>query len=112
MKTKTQEQKREEQRERRKFLITLSKTMRPLIESGAYDTVNQALLGYYSSKNENIEEFNTFHQWKEKGKTILKGEKAFLIWGQPRKTEQTDNPEEKETRFWPVCYLFANTQVN
>lgn len=99
--------------ERRKALISLSNNLRPLVIAGEFDTVNAALLNHYSEANEEIQEFNTFHQWKEKGFTINKGEKAFTIWGQPRKAEQTPegSEEPEEYKYWPLCYLFANTQV-
>ncbi len=47
------------------------------------------------------------------GFTINKGSKAFIIWGQPRKAEQAPegNEEPEEYKYWPICYLFANTQV-
>ena len=66
-----------------------------------------------------ITEFNTFAQWKELGYTILKGSKAFVIWGQPRtgneNKEETDTKrgegEDDEYSFFPVCYLFSDKQV-
>ncbi len=59
-------------------------------------------------------EFNTFNQWKEKGATILKGSKAFLIWGQPVKNKKEEEQKEKTEdpyKYFPVCYLFSNLQV-
>jgi antirestriction protein ArdC len=99
--------------ERRKQLIALSATMRQLIEVGEVDSVNEGLKNLYMEDNPDINEFKTFKQWKEEGATVRKGEKAFLIWGQPRKTEQTNDESEEpeEYKFWPICYLFANTQV-
>lgn len=97
----------------RKKLIALSQGARELIETGEYGTVNEALTGMYAEENEGIEEFKTFNQWKQDGYTIIKGSTAFLVWGQPRKVEQVpegaDEPEE--FKYWPLCYLFANTQV-
>ncbi len=99
--------------ERRKALISLSNNLRPLVLEGEFDTVNAALLNHYSEASEDIQEFNTFHQWKAKGYTINRGAKAFSIWGQPRKAEQTPegSDEPEEYKYWPLCYLFANTQV-
>lgn len=100
--------------EKRKTLIALSQSIRLAVKEGIYDTVNEGLREMYEEENPDIEEFNTFNQWKEKDCTIEKGSKAFLFWGQPRKYEQvpegTDEPEE--FKYWPICYLFANTQVH
>jgi len=75
--------------------------------------VNEGLKEIYQETNPEIEEFKTFWQWKEEGATVRKGEKAFLIWGQPRKASQVPDgaTEPEEFKYWPVCYLFANTQV-
>ena len=112
--SKDKQSKRKEQYiENRKKLIALSQGIRQLVKEGVYDTVNEGLKEFYTDENPEIEEFNTFHQWKEQSFTIEKGSKALLFWGQPRKAQQvpegTDEPEEY--KYWPICYLFANTQV-
>jgi len=56
--------------------------------------------------------FNTFWQWKDENKTIIKGSKASIIWGQPRtKTQEINGQEVDEYSFFPLCYLFSDTQV-
>ncbi|MDA3867757.1 MAG: ArdC family protein [Salinivirgaceae bacterium] len=109
MKTKRKEQ----YIEKRKQLIALSVVMRQLIEVGKVESVNEGLKEMYIDENPDINEFKTFRQWKEEGATVRKGEKAFVIWGQPRKAEQTtdESEESEEYKYWPICYLFANTQV-
>lgn len=104
---------KEKYQENRKRLIAFSQQAREMIEQGEYATVNTALIGLYAEENEGIEEFKTFGQWKQDGYTILKESKAFLVWGQPRKVEQVPegSTEPKEFKYWPLCYLFANTQV-
>jgi hypothetical protein len=104
---------KEQYNERRKQLITLSVTMRQLVESGEVESVNEGLKELYIDENPEIKEFKTFRQWKEEGATVHKGEKAFLVWGQPRRVEQTTEASEEpeEYKYWPICYLFANTQV-
>ncbi len=98
---------------KRKQLIAQSQVIRELIEAGEYETVNEGLIETYKEENPGAEEFNTFNQWKEKGFTIVKGSAAFVVWGQPRQAQQvpegSDEPEEY--KYWPLCYLFANTQV-
>ncbi len=100
--------------EKRKTLIALSQTIRLMVKEGVYDTVNEGLREMYEEGNPDIEEFNTFNQWKEKDCTVKKGSKAFLFWGQPRKFEQVPegSNEPEEFKYWPICYLFANTQVH
>jgi len=81
-------------------------------------TVNFMLL-YHVYETGGAQEFNTFKQWKEKGATVKKGEKAFLVWGQPvskQRQEDKEQPgeqeEEEDYSFFPVCYLFSEHQVN
>jgi hypothetical protein len=99
--------------ENRRILIEASKAIRKLIEEGEFETVNEGLKFLYEEENPKIKEFKTFQQWKADGAIVRKGEKAFLIWGQPRKVEQVPegSQEPEEYKYWPICYLFANTQV-
>lgn len=105
-------------RETRKQLIEVSNIAKHLQKTENLDmNINEILLKIiYDTKDCN--EFNTFCQWKEKGYTIIKGSKAFLIWGQPinkQKTEKSkaevQDTDEDEYRFFPVCYLFSDKQV-
>lgn len=81
-------------------------------------TLNQIMLHHIYDK-QGATEFNTFNQWKEKGATVKKGEKAFLIWGQPiRPKEKAEASEKKEEEaegntyeYFPLCYLFSDKQV-
>ena len=97
----------------RRTLIELSQAVRIAVKEGAYDSVNEGLKESYIEQHPEIKEFKTFWQWKDEGATVRKGEKAFLIWGQPRKGSQvpegTNEPEEY--KYWPICYLFANSQI-
>lgn len=81
-------------------------------------TINYILLNHLYATN-GATEFNTFNQWKEQGATVKKGEKAFLIWGQPirakagepePKAEDTDTEADKY-KYFPLCYLFSDVQV-
>lgn len=97
----------------RKGLIELSKVIRMGVKEGIYDSVNEGLKEAYTGDNPEILEFKTFSQWKEDGYTIKKGSKAFILWGQPRKVSQVPegSSEPEEYKYWPLCYLFADTQV-
>jgi hypothetical protein len=96
-------------KEKRIWLSKLSRTLKPLVETGEADSVNDALLSYY--QNDASLEFNTFHQWKEKGFSVKKGSKAFLVWGRPRQVPVKDS-EDDEFKYWPLCYLFSENQVH
>ncbi|MDL2308894.1 ArdC family protein [Bacteroidales bacterium OttesenSCG-928-C03] len=81
--------------------------------------LNHYILNYIY-KTEEITDFKKFREWKSKGATIKKGEKAYPIWGQPvarqkenaaeQKGESYDPTPEEEQRF-PMCYVFSNLQV-
>lgn len=113
MSKNTKKSRKEQYLENRKKLIAMSQLIRQLVKEGAFSTVNEGLREMYTEENPEIEEFNTFNQWKEQGFTIKKGSKAFLFWGQPRKIQQTPegSDEPEEFKYWPICYLFADTQV-
>ena len=72
-------------------------------------TINEGLIDTYSKGNEL--EFNTFKQWKEKDFQVKKGSKAFAVWGKPRKVPVPDSDKDDEFKFWPICYLFSQDQV-
>ena len=98
----------------RETLKQLSSTVKPLVKEGEYSTVNEAIKELiYKEQHPEITEFNTFRSWKAQGKKILKGSKAFLFWGMPVKAKRQDEGKEPdEFSYFPLCYLFANTQVN
>ncbi|MGI4870438.1 MAG: hypothetical protein ACRYFX_04580 [Janthinobacterium lividum] len=117
----------EEQRERarnlRAQLCADSALARQLIEMGEADSVNEALIEFYT--DEVNEEFNTFGQWLKLGMAVKKGEHCrFPVWGEPVDrakpgTEAQPTPtvqagaeaEDDATKFWPICKLFSNAQV-
>lgn len=85
----------------------------------AAQTLNSIMLKYFYKVPEGME-LGTFHQWKAKGCTIKKGEKALTIWGQPLKAQRAEQaqakgepaPEEDgEGDYFPMCFLFRQDQV-
>jgi hypothetical protein len=73
---------------------------------------NEALKAYYIAQNPDIKTFATFAEWKKQGYNVTKGSKGFIFWSSPIKTsKEKPDGETKETKFFKVCYLFANTQV-
>ena len=105
--------KKDQYKANRSALIQLSTALRLLVKEGALDSVNEGLKEIYEKSDPEISEFKTFWQWKDEGFTIKRGSKAFLIWGQPRRGSQVaeGSEEPEEYNYWPLCYLFANTQV-
>lgn len=104
---------REKYAQNRQNLIDMSKLARKLMEMGQAESVNDGLLQLYDKEQGETCEYNTFHQWKEQGYTILKGARAFCVWGQPRNASQTPEgtEEPEEYKYWPICYLFSELQV-
>ena len=97
---------------KRQTLAQLSRSVKAQIESGEIEaaTINEGLIEIYSEGQEL--EYNTFKQWKEKGFSIKKGSHAHLVWGKPRQVPVVDSDKENdEFKYWPVCYLFSENQV-
>lgn len=105
----------EEYKERRTQLIALSNIAKKLrAATGAEEqTLNYFIVNMYQDSKPG--EFKTFQEWKRLNKTIKKGEKGFPIWGQPvkgnRKTAANKSEEDTEQEYFPMCYLFHESQV-
>jgi len=116
--------------QKRLVLISLSRKARKIKEAMIQRAANDEEAMYWAAKTVNdilmkclywkkdIYEFKTFDQWKKEGKLIKKGEKAVLVWGQPRKgtekikaIEPNKDDIENAYKFWPICYLFSDKQV-
>lgn len=103
--------------ETRRKLIEFSNIAKKLQEVDYPEmTINEILLQkVYDRKG--ATEFNTFNQWKKKGYTVLKGEKSYLIWGQPINKQKAEEKGEEyseaedDYKYFPVCYLFSDKQV-
>jgi len=86
------------------------------------EKVNDFLLVMHQQAT-GCEQFKTFHDWKKAGYKVKKGSKSFRVWGSPLKAkkqgeEQQAEPAtesktdaEKTFRFWPMCSLFTENQV-
>ncbi len=102
-------------KENRKFLSELCQSIDPGPMKGE-KTMNQILIEFYESCG--FHDFHTYRQWKEKGKQVKKGEKAFLLWAKPLSSQKEKAPKNdlsEETNegpeFFPLCYVFASCQV-
>lgn len=109
--------------EAREKLITLSaeiKLQAALIAAmtGKELTVNQGLVMHYQIKS-GCKDFRTFYQWKDAGFKVKKGAESFRVWGSPikatSKVEQGEGEGEEAAedkyKYWPMCCLFNESQV-
>lgn len=117
---KTQELKKEPRpielaRERLKLL---SLEVKDLVEDGTFETINDAIMEtLYKSRQHRT--FNSFIGWKQQGKQVKKGEKAFLLWSKPKyipkeaatQGDESEQEQEDEYKFYSIAYLFSNAQV-
>lgn len=77
-----------------------------------FSTVNDALVFMYNEEGHT--EINSFRKWIEKGYIVRKGEKALLLWGEPKKAlkqEKQTEGEKDEFKFFPLAYVFSQKQV-
>ena len=94
----------------RLLLRELSLSLRALIKEGVFSTINEALIDHY--ENDGHKNFKTFNQWKKDGKSIIKGSKAFFVWGTPKDIPHPDpESDDEEFKYFPLCYLFSENQV-
>ncbi|GHU83297.1 hypothetical protein FACS189415_5330 [Bacteroidia bacterium] len=98
-------------------LIKISKAMREIVRSGQADNINDAIKEFVY-RPQGHSELKSIHEWNKAGKRVIKGSKALLLWSAPitRRSRQPgatpgSDAEDSEYRFWNVCYLFSNLQV-
>jgi hypothetical protein len=109
----------------REHLKELSKTVKPLVDQGKFETINEAILETIYKDGIN-QEFKSYSHWKEDGYQVRKGEKAFTLWGKPKENAHEKEGQEKDVRketdiqsheddahtFFPVAFIFSNAQVD
>ncbi len=102
----------EQMNAKRQALKELSRIAAQIVEKGDASTVNEALVMIYAEQGHT--ELHSFKKWLEQGYTVRKGEKALLLWAEPRKAlnaeKKTDN-EKDEFKFFPLAYVFSQNQV-
>ncbi len=90
---------------KRAQLRQLSQAVAPLVKEGKFPNVNTAILDTY--KKDGHQFFRSFEEWKKAGKQVIKGSKAFIIWGAPLPMGDV----EESQKFFPIKFLFSNLQV-
>ncbi len=116
----------------RKALIAMSQEaqdMMEMVENGmelegfeGCEKVNDFLLVMHKQAS-GCKMFKTFHDWKKAGYKVKKGSKSFRVWGSPLKAKKSDGEQqtapktegesnaEDTFKFWPMCSLFNENQV-
>lgn len=119
-------------RQRREELKATSNLLKKAVRSGMIPpsddgTINGLLRDMYAQQGHT--ELKTFDEWKAAGYIVRKGQKAFLLWGKPRKHDQRADEkgapqaatsedgqnaqqEQQQDDFFPVCYVFSQLQVH
>lgn len=97
--------------ERRQLLRELSAPIAVMKKNGVITSINDGLKKLYANEGHN--ELKTLKQWNSEGKKVIKGEKALLLWGRPKKyqVDNADTMEDDEMNFYPLCYVFSENQV-
>lgn len=95
--------------ERREQLRKTSDEVAELQKNGKIkaENLNDALLEFYSGKKKN-QVWMIIEQWQSTGYSVRKGETAQMIWG--KKISKTNDAHE-EFSYFPVMFVFNNTQV-
>ena len=105
----------------REQLKALSLEVKDLVEEREFENINEAILETFY-RTQTHREFKTYKQWQKDGMQVKLGSKAYLLWARPKqvknkeaekeakKPEQSEGEEDKY-KFFPICYLFSNAQV-
>lgn len=103
----------QEMKQKREELKAISKGFKLLVKEGAIGSVNEGLANFYAEQGHTT--LYSYRQWQEQGFQVRKGEKALLMWGQPKPIKKADAPlkkeGEQEEEFFPLAYVFSNLQV-
>ena len=102
----------EDIRNKREELKALSRLARLAINTGLFSSVNEFLVDFYAQQGHTT--LHSFKQWLKEGFCVCRGEKALLLWGEPRKAqnkEKQKTEDEDEFDFFPLAYVFSEKQV-
>jgi hypothetical protein len=101
---------KQEMKDKRDNLKELSKVVKMAISQGIYNSVNEGLVDMYAKEGHT--EIHSFNSWLTRGYAVRKGEKALLLWGEPRKGGKQEKEEsDDEYNFFPLAYVFSQKQV-
>jgi len=105
------EQQKAASRQKRADLRALSQAVKPLVEAGQFESVNEGILAHYSALT-GARTWHTFRGWKAEGRAVNKGEQGFAIWGKPKHLDAREDAAEPQAEQWfPLAHLFHEGQV-
>lgn len=103
--------------EKRKKLQAFSLLAKQKSEGTEFEglKINDLIMKFIYNPSGNLI-FETFRAWKEKGFSVKKGEKAFLLWGRPTADQEAEkngieNDTDEKDKFFPLSYVFSSEQV-
>ena len=102
----------QEMKIKREELKGISRLIQQLVKAGRYSNVNEGLVEMYAQQGHI--EIHSFKTWLSKGMVVRKGEKALLLWAEPRKAanlNKQSQDEKDEFKFFPLAYVFSDKQV-
>ncbi len=105
--------------DRAQFYALSDKIQTAKVLQGIEAGVNELLLQLYKkdiqeTTGENPGPAKTFHQWKEEGRKVRKGSKAFKIYSRPKseiKAEKGEVPDEKDNKRFFIANIFFQIQT-
>ncbi len=103
---------KEEMKMKRATLKELSIAVADAVKAGEYPTINAAIVDLYRQQGHT--EIHSYRAWLERGMVVKRGEKALLLWGEPRQSGKVEKPEtgsDDEYKFYPLAYVFSQQQV-
>ena len=96
---------------RRAQLKALSQTIKPLVKSGMYASVNEGIQEIYSEET-GQSVWNTYKGWIDQGQKVSKGEHGFPIWAKKRALKAKEDQEQEPSKQWfPIAYILHEGQV-
>ena len=96
---------------RREQLKALSQTIKPLVQCGMFNSINEGIQeSYIEETGQTL--WHTFHEWKDEGFNVVKGQHGFPVWATPRKLKKDTDKDKATGRTWyPIAYIFHAGQV-
>ena len=80
---------------RRAQLKALSQTIKPLVQCGMFNSINEGIQeSYIEETGQTL--WHTFHEWEDEGFNVVKGQHGFPVWATQRKLKK-DTDKDKAT---------------
>jgi hypothetical protein len=103
---------------KRAELSRLSNEVKPYVENGDFDTINEAIIYHHYQKGEHSI-FKSFNQWRKDGYFIKLGSKGFPVWSRPVSALKEEQKaagkevaeQEDDSKTFRIAYVFSNAQV-